>query len=673
MLGGQTVLQHRPVAWQTAGGMRVPVNVEYLVDPARRQASLKIAQYDHSQALVIDPVLQYGTYFGGTGNEGANSLAVDSAGNTYITGATTSSNLPASPTAPYQSALRGPSDAFVTKMNATGTALVYTTYLGGSGDDQGKAIAVDSSGNAYICGVTSSTNFPSAGGGVSQYYGGTHDGFAAVLNANGNALTYASYLGGAGDDTANALTLDSGANMFIAGSTSSARFTGIGTTASTVQPANGGGYDAFIIKLSKTGTIFFSSFFGGTGDEFAHGIAIDSGGSAYVVGSSTSPALPRSSSRHRGSQRDVFLINVFFLDGGSIAAFDLGGSSDQSAYGVAVDPNRQCFITGTTNSTDFPVTASAPQVLKGVGYDAFVTQLNPTGAVVASEYLGGSGSDVGYGIGLDFNGNIYVGGYTDSPDFLPGLPNHPGSGPHTFVAELVPSAGFAFAAYLGASDVNNPVSLALHATTTPARFPNCQLCNRPNIVPGNASEALTLFNFAGGVSDAFVAKLGNAGLSIVQTLIGPYIGSSIPGAGNILPGADFLILFAVQNAGPDAATNIEVQVQLPKGVSFLRCLPPTICTALGSTVTIVLPTLAAGATTPQIEILAAPSAALTSFSINLSIFSETNDPNVLNHFKTLSAGIFGVDSFKLSTLDLNFGNDVPAHGPGIADVDNNSR
>ena len=201
LLAGREILQRKPVAYQDVNGTRVPVSANYRIDSRTKQISIALGKYDRGRELVIDPVLQYGTFFGGSGVEGANYLAVDSAGNAYITGKTTSPNLPASPGSVFQPTLRGAANAFVAKLNPAGTALVYRTYIGGSGEDEGTAIAVDSAGIAYLCGLTSSANFPVRGlvAGVttitgSQYSGGAHDGFVSILNSTGTDLVFSSYI-----------------------------------------------------------------------------------------------------------------------------------------------------------------------------------------------------------------------------------------------------------------------------------------------------------------------------------------------------------------------------------------------------------------------------------------------------------------------------------------------
>ncbi|MDQ2947923.1 MAG: SBBP repeat-containing protein, partial [Acidobacteriota bacterium] len=446
VLAGREILQRKPVAYQDINGTRVPVSAKYRIDPRTKQISIALGKYDRGRKLIIDPVLQYGTFFGGSGVEGANYLAVDSAGNAYITGKTTSPNLPTSPGSVFQPTLRGAANAFVAKLNPAGTALVYRTYIGGSGEDEGTAIAVDSAGIAYLCGLTSSANFPVRGlvSGVttitgSQYSGGAHDGFVSILNSTGTDLVFSSYIGGPGDDVANALTIDSN-NVYVAGYSSSTTLTGLSSNAA--QRANAGSYDAFAVKLTKQGSPVWSTFFGGVGEEVANGIAVDSTGKVFVAGSTTSPQLPQAASSRRGSGRDVFLAVISAVGTSFLGAVDLGGSGDQSALGLVVDTSGLAYLTGFTTSPDFPITSPTIQTQNHGGTDAFVTVVNAqflagkAATVLFSTYLGGRGSDEGYAIALGSRGDIYVGGYTNSPDFAPSLPVLPSAGSNTFVVEL---------------------------------------------------------------------------------------------------------------------------------------------------------------------------------------------------------------------------------------------
>jgi hypothetical protein len=699
-VGDREIIQRKPTAYQSRpDGSRVSISVAYGIDADTNEVALDVGVYDRSRMLVIDPILEYGTFFGGSGFDGANALAVDSSGNAYITGYTQSINLPPSPTRPFQSALAGPGDAFVAKINAAGSALIYTTYLGGTGDDQVTGIAVDASGNAYVSGLTNSTNFPTLGAGganglSASYAGGPHDAFVSVLNAGGSALIYSGYLGGPGDDVANNLAIDANANIYVTGYSNSTRITGINS--SSGQPSNAGGYDAFVTKLSRSGAILFCTFFGGTGDDISKSVALDSSGNAYITGSTTSPFLPTSSTSRHGSQNDVFMAKFAAATGALASVLDMGGSSDQVAYAITVDSSNAIYLTGTTNSTDFPIIAPF-QSRNGGGYDAFMVQLNPsstTGSschclIAFSTYLGGSGTDVGHAIAVTHPGSITVAGYTDSSNFLPSLPNRPAAGPNTFIAQFTQSsatlAGIGqgniaptFSTYFGAFDSGNPVSLALHPTTLVNEIFVAGYANAAFTFPSSASSPLR--PYGGGASDAFIAKLGQATLSISISTIGPYVvGSSAPGSGPVIPGLDALIPITISNFGPDAASNLLAQVQLPPGVTFISCQgvsvsstaptgllsqaitaaassPPASCTVSGSQVTITAPSLGPQSTL-MVGLVANFGASLnnTQPPVSASVESGTLNSNQGNNSYMQEAQVQGQAPAGVDMNALNFG------------------
>src|SRR5262249_1126358 len=233
--------------------------------------------------------LVYSTYLGGSGADSGNSIAVDSTGAAYITGSTTSSNFPTF--SPYQASLGGGQDAFISKINAAGNALFYSTYLGGSLDDRGSSIAVDSSGATYIAGNTSSANFPTAAA-IQAANGGSQDAFVAKLNASGGVLLYSTYLGGAGTENielGRSIAIDSSGSAYITGTTSSTNF----PTFQPLQAFNNGGNDAFVVKLTPAGSAFlFSTYLGGTNIDFGESIAVDSGGYVYIAGYTGSADFP---------------------------------------------------------------------------------------------------------------------------------------------------------------------------------------------------------------------------------------------------------------------------------------------------------------------------------------------------------------------------------------------
>jgi hypothetical protein len=240
-----------------------------------------------SQLSPTGSALVYSTYLGGSDNDVGQSIAVDSSGNAYIAGGTTSSDFPTMN--PFQSANGGASDAFVAKLDATGSALVYSTYLGGSGYDQGYGIAVDSSGKAYVTGQTASTDFPTVNPLQPAYGGGAYDAFVAELTSTGSALVYATYLGGSDYDFGHGIAVDSSGNAYIAGQTASTNF----PTKNPFQPAKGGQADAFVAQLNPTGSALgYSTYLGGNDLDLGFGIAVDSSGNAYVTGGTKSTNFP---------------------------------------------------------------------------------------------------------------------------------------------------------------------------------------------------------------------------------------------------------------------------------------------------------------------------------------------------------------------------------------------
>ncbi len=295
---GVTLVQPAPVLYQEARAGRRRVEGAYSLRSRSvggsdaREVGFVIGDYDRARALIIDPIVVYSTFLGGSGINEAEGIAVDGAGNAYITGITTSTDFPGVTGSSVQPAYGGRGDAFVTKVNATGTAIVYSTYLGGSGSDQAGGLAVDGAGNAYITGITDSTDFPGVtGSSIQPVNGGAGDAFVTKINPAGTAIVYSTFLGGSGIDQAGDIAVDGAGNAYIAGVTASTTFPGV--TGSSIQPANGGGRDAFVTMIDPAGTtIVYSTFLGGSGDDGGFDIAVDGAGNAYITGFTTSTTFP---------------------------------------------------------------------------------------------------------------------------------------------------------------------------------------------------------------------------------------------------------------------------------------------------------------------------------------------------------------------------------------------
>jgi uncharacterized protein (TIGR03437 family) len=482
------------------------------------EVGLEIAAYDVSIPLVIDPVLIYSTYLGGSATDSGNAIAVDSLGNAYVTGSTASLNFPT--VTPLQVAGGAPdADAFVSKLNASGTALLYSTYLGGGNDDQGNGIAVDASGNAYVTGWTLSTNFPTTAGAVQTTSGGANDAFVTKLNSTGTAIAYSTYLGGNGNDVANGIAVDSSGSAYVTGITNSSNFP---TTSGAFQTAFGGGStpasngDAFVTKLNTTGTAFsYSTYLGGNGLDYGNAIALDSSGNAYVTGSTLSTNFPTTTgalqtafggaSSTSASLGDAFVTKLNSAGAAVMYSTYLGGNGGDAGTGIAVDSSGNAYVAGSTQSTNFPSVNPFQAALAG-SQNAFISKVNSTGSALAySTYLGGTGADQANSIALDSSGNAYVTGATSSTNFplTSGAfqINFAGGSNDAFVANLAAAgSGLLYSTYLGGSGDDRGLGIAVDASGNAYVTGNTSSSNLPVISPIQAS--------LGGGIDAFVAKIG---------------------------------------------------------------------------------------------------------------------------------------------------------------------
>ena len=360
------------------------------------------------------------SYLGGTSNDVANGIDV-AANCAYIVGTTTSLNFPT--TSSYQATLTryGDEDIFVTKTSSTGSTILYSTYLGGTGTDQGFGIRVDSTGAAYVVGRTESSNFPT----ISAYQtsrAGNYDGVILKLTTTGSALTYSTYYGGADDDIALALEIDAAFAAYVTGSTLSINF----PTSSSYQDALAGQADAFVAKITSTGSdVTYSTYIGGAQMDSAVGIDVDSSLIAYIAGSTMSTDFPtlssfQSTKSTSGYEFDGFVTKINSAGDDVTYSTYLGGSSSDGARGIAVGSDNTAYVTGYTASADFPTSAvGAYQIAHAGGtFDAFFTKFSDTGAAIMfSTYLGGAGMDIARGVDIDSKMNGFVTGRTASEDF----------------------------------------------------------------------------------------------------------------------------------------------------------------------------------------------------------------------------------------------------------------
>jgi len=492
-LSGGFVRWNKPVIYQQVHGKRKPVAGKYVMRGANK-VGFEVARYDTRQPLTIDPVLIYSTYLGGSGDDQAYAVAVDSAGSAYVTGKTKSQNFPGT-TGGFPGASRG----FVTKFAPNGGSILYSVFIGGNNDTNCWAIKVDGSGNAYIAGDTTATDFPVVKGFQATDLGGT-DGYVARLNANATALVYSTYLGGTDTDTAQGIALGPSGDAYVTGYTSSTDFP---VTGNAYQATNFGGSDAIVTRVntnaSGAASLVYSTFVGGSFDERAFGIAVDGTGRIYITGDTQSSDFPIVF----GYQPTLLsFMNAFVCvleaDGSQVSYSSyLGGTGTDSGLAIAVDRSRNAYVTGSTSSVDFPKRNPLQPVLGGAD-DVFVTKFNcaATGdaSLVYSTYLGGLGEDVGNAIAVDVWGNAYVAGDTDA-GFVP-FTNSKG-----FIVKISRAGNsLLFGTVVGGSTSDSNLGLAVDpygnafvtGITTSIDFP----------ISPNAFQQ----NF-GGVKDAFVYKL----------------------------------------------------------------------------------------------------------------------------------------------------------------------
>jgi len=453
--GGDLVMR-RPVTYQERKGKRIPVSSEYVV-MSSTEVGFNVGKYDRNKPLTIDPVLIFSTYLGGSQPDFGTALTLDSAGNAFVTGRTMSTNFPT--LGGFSNANRGGTDVFVAKLSPSGQ-LLYSTYFGGSGDDSGTGIKVTAAGTAFISGISDSSDLPRQLS--TSSFSGTFQGFVASFNfvgdlgfsmfvadmleansialdssgnihlagkaravggantdavvvkltSTGNVL-FRTQIGGTGDESSASVVVDGAGTVFTAGMTNSSNL----PLRSPFQPGLAGGSDCFIATLGSNGGLQYLSYLGGINDDFCMDITVDSTG-MYVTGVTRSPNFPTSRPAQgtlRGNQ-DIFLTKLNPGGGSLVYSTFFGGGAGEIPGGIAVDSIGAVIAFGQTTSTDLPV-VNAYQTTSGGLSDAFTVKLDPTGALVASSYFGGSLDDYGTEIEIDGSGNAYLVGSTSSADF----------------------------------------------------------------------------------------------------------------------------------------------------------------------------------------------------------------------------------------------------------------
>jgi len=444
---------------------RLPGGASVRVRDLAAGAAVLLVLIASRQGWASGPTISFSTYFGSSGAEAITGVAVDAAGNIYVTGWTESASLPIVNAA--QSTFGGSVDAFVAKFDPTGSTLLYSTFLGGSGDDRGFAIAVDASGNAYITGWTYSTNFPVTASAPQPHLSSGRDAFVAKLSPSGNQLLYSTYLGGYGSDAGRTIAVDGSGNVYLAGETTSWNFPSL----LSVQSSLKGAQNAFITSLNASGQLRFSTLLGGSGTDGATAVAVDGSGNVYVTGGTTSldfPVTANAFQRANKGYQNVFVSSLAAAGNAMLYSTYLGGSGatviyPEMGFGIDVDAAGSAYVTGVAASSDFPIQNALQPELSG-SLDAFVTKLNPAGgALVFSTFLGGSSIDEGNAIRVS-NGAPCIAGYTASLDYPVVNPvQAANAGSYDAVLSCLNASGntITFSTLLGGTDSDSANALAL--------------------------------------------------------------------------------------------------------------------------------------------------------------------------------------------------------------------
>lgn len=533
-----SVTLHKPLAYQVKNGRRDLVDARFVLS-AKNHIGFELGNYDRSRELVIDPSVAFATFLGGSAEDDGYAIAVDANCdinpndcNAYITGQTESTDFPtAGGLLPNTNS--GGFDVFVTKISPTGS-LVYSTYVGGSGDDSGNAIAVDSNGDAFVAGGTSSNNFPHTTGVKQTSLAGALNAFVFELDASGGSLAYSTYLGGSNSDSASGIAIDSSDDAYVVGSATSTNFP---VTSNVIEGTLNGASAGFVTKLNPAGTsLVYSTYLGGGSGDNASGVAIDAAGDAYVTGETfsttfrvTTGAFQQTCASCSSGTSDAFVSVINPAGSDFVYSTFLGGNSADVGFAIAVDSSDNAYVTGYTDSNNFPTQSPIQSAFTG-SQDAFVTELNPTGtALVLSTYLGGSTTSGASSIALDSGGDIYVTGSTASTNFptTSGAPQTtPGGGMDAFLTEIAPNtSSWYFSTFLGGTQNENsgvPAGSASIVGAVAVDPAGANIYLTGNTASGTNPGAFPITNaeqgtYGGGATDAFVAKYTQAAYGISAT------------------------------------------------------------------------------------------------------------------------------------------------------------
>lgn len=637
--GDEEIRWRKPVIYQGQGSARRQIAGGYRLNPDG-SVGFTLGAYDRSKPLVIDPIVLYSSFLGRTTAELGHKVAFDGQGNVYLVGQTVDAAFPTSSGVfKTEPGATDKPNITITKLRADTSAVVFSTYIGGKDADMPGGVAVDAAGNLFIAGYTGSVDFPVTANAYQRNPGnpGTDsstlgDGFVLKLNAAGSALVYSSFLGGSSPDTCTALAVDSAGNVFVAGVASSNMPNPEFAFQRLPRPGNSL-YDAFAAKLDSSGSRLLAfTYFGGNGFDAPTGIAVDRAGNSYLTGFTNStvsfpvtadayqPKLSTDSTNFRKDRRDAFLLK-FNPDMSSLLyGTYLGGPMDDLGLALALDAEGSIYITGSTNSANFPVTTGAFQTTyKGAGGgtvlpggDAFVTKLSPDGkSLIYSTYLGGAGNDRILGIALDAQNNAWLTGSTLSADFP--LSNDAAQRAYGGVGVKGLRLGDAFVSQLSANgrsllystfiggagdDIGMGVAIApgggvlVTGGTTSVNFPVSP--NAAQRVYGGTFEPYL------PLGDMFLMRIGDPPRPVLSISGVTNLASSTGGA--VAPGE--LVVITGVNIGPATAVQAREGFDLPSTLGETRAMFDGIASPLISVsatqVTAVVPFGVSGQTSTQL-------------------------------------------------------------------------
>ncbi|MBL8378493.1 MAG: SBBP repeat-containing protein, partial [Burkholderiales bacterium] len=519
--GSRSLRFTAPVSYQDGAAGREAVASRYALGEDGR-VRFDIGAYDASRTLVIDPVLVYGSYLGGSGFDSARGIAVDGAGNVYLTGETASSAFPTA-TGAFDTSHNGGTDVYVTKLNAAGTAVIYSTFIGGSGTDSAQDIAIDAAGNAYVTGYTTSTNLPTSGA-FQSARAGAQDAFFFKLNAGSTALLYSTYLGGSGGgDYGYAVALDAAGNAYVTGDTDSS--SGIASSGA-YDTTLGGTTDAFLVKFdpSLTGAAsrVFGTYLGGSGGENGFDVAVDAAGKAHVAGYTGSSDLPTTANAYDSSVNgggDAYV--AVFNAAGSALTYStyFGSTGTDNASAIAIGANGRIYVGGSSAGSGLPTKSAYDTTYGGGPWDAFVASFDPAlsgnASLIYSTYLGGAGEDLLTDIAVDTLGRVHLtgsttGSFSTTADAAQAA--HAGGTYDAFYATLGSlGSSLVYSTYLGGSADDIGYAITRDAA------------DRVYIAGGTGSNNLQQITSGAydtthnGGGDAFVLAFGNQKLTVTTT------------------------------------------------------------------------------------------------------------------------------------------------------------